>query len=130
MKAQPEEAPEKTQGSGRPRCPTTAVGLGNRGAEVSQHLEGLCSPLQPVSSMTSKSRSHQKPVTMSGRVTGVPTTVMAGCCGGLRDAGFGSGLGQAPIEHLLGDGPVLSLCPLGMAEQQLVSFAERGKAPS
>lgn len=72
MKAKPEETPEKTQGSGKPQCPTTAAGLGNRSAEVSQHLQGLCFSHQAAS----KGRSHQKP--RSGRLTGVSTMAWLG----------------------------------------------------
>lgn len=48
---------------------------------------------------------------------------MAGHRGGLRDVGFGSGFIQGPIEHLVGDGPVLSICPLGVAEHPSFSSA-------
>lgn len=65
--------------------------------------------------------------------------VVAGDCQGLRDVGFGSELGPESREHLprdrLGATQATStawlrgrLCPLEMAEQQLVPFAEQGKA--
>lgn len=116
-----------------------AAGFGNLCAEVAQHLKGLRCPSKAVSSATRRAEATKSQGPLVGRATQASTIEMAGHCEGLRDGGFGSELGLEPNERLLWDwlvlrwplaqpGTVGRSVPSKMAEQQLVPFAEQGKA--
>lgn len=103
IKAKPEDAPEETQESRRPRCPTVAAGFGNLGATPSQRAPVPQTRLSPA--------RHLSQGPLSGRATQASTITMAGHCKGLRDVGFGSELDPESSEHLLQDCLVLRRPP-------------------
>lgn len=64
------------------------------------------SPARPLKAEATKSQGPP-----SGRATDASTIAMPGCCGELRDVGFGAELGPEPSDHLLRDRLVLRRPP-------------------